>query len=128
MMATSPQTSASTALSPVSIKIHCPAFRILQLLVLDDSNATGHVWMAPLPVSRVSPRSTASTALASGLGIANTGVMMEIILAGAMILIALVRSAFHRHMVCPNVCAKAVAASNTGQADWLAPIATVAPT
>jgi len=129
-MATSPLTFASTALPPVSIKMHCLAFGILQLFVLNALDATGHLWMAPFPVSRVSPRSTASNALAPGLGlgIVNTGVMMAIILAGAMIPIALVRSAFHRHMVRPSVRAKAVAASNTSQADWLAPIATVAPT
>ena len=105
--------------------MHCLAFGILQLLVLDASDATGHLWMAPFPVSRVSPQSTALNALTLVLGIVNTGVTMEIVLAGAMIP---VRSAFHRHMVRPNVRAKAVAASFTGQADWLAPIATVAPT
>ena len=124
-MATSPLTFASTALPPVSIKMHCLAFGILQLLVLNASDATGHLWMAPFPLSRVSPRSTALNALAPGLGIVNTGVTMEIVLAGAMILI---RSAFHRHMVRRNVRAKVVAASITGQANWLAPIATVAPT
>jgi len=79
------------------------------------------------PVSRVSPRSTASTAHAPGLAIVNTGVMMAIVHAGAMIPIALVGSAFHQRTLRLNVRARVVAASNMGQADWLVPIATVVP-
>ncbi len=126
-MATSPQTFAYTASPPVSIKMRSLVFGILQLLVLDASDATGHLWMALFPASRVSPRSTASNALAPGLRIANTGVMMAIIPAGAMIPIALVRSAFNQRTVCQTIRANAVAAPNMGQADWLALIATVTP-
>ena len=127
-MATSPRIFASTALPPASIKMRSLVFGMLKLLALDASDATGHLWMALFPpVTRVSPRSTASNALAPGLGIVNTGVMMAIVPAGAMIPIALVRSDFHRHTVCLNVRAKVVGASNTGQADWLVPIATVVP-
>jgi hypothetical protein len=47
--------------------------------------------------------------------------------AGVMILIARKRSAFHQRTVHLTVRARVVAASNTGQADWLVPIATVVP-
>jgi hypothetical protein len=127
-MATSPQIFASTALPPVSIKMRSLVFGILQLLALDASDVTGHLWMVLFPpVSRVSPQSTASNALAPGLGIVNAGVMMVIVPEGVMIPITLVRSAFHRRTVRLNVRARVVAASNTGQADWLIPIATIAP-
>jgi hypothetical protein len=127
-MATFSQIFASTASPPASIRMRNLVFEILQPLALDASKATGHLRMVLFPpVSRVSPRSTASNALAPGLGIENTDATMAIVPAGVMIPIVLKRSAFHRRLVHLPVRARVVAASNTGQADWLAPIATVVP-
>jgi hypothetical protein len=79
-------------------------------------------------VSRVSPRSTASNALAPGLGIENTGVTIAIVPAGVKIPTVIKRSAFPRRTVHLPVRARVVvAASNTGPAGWLVLIATVVP-
>jgi hypothetical protein len=52
---------------------------------------------------------------------------MAIVLADVTILIVIKRSASNRRTVHLPVRATVVAASNTGQADWLVPIATVVP-
>jgi hypothetical protein len=84
--------------------------------------------MVPPHVSRVSHQSTALSALAPGSAIVLTGEMIAIVPAGAMIPIALARFAFLRHTVLPNIHATTVAAPNTDQDAWPAPIATVDPT
>jgi hypothetical protein len=61
------------------------------------------------------------------LGIEITGATMAIVLADVTILIVIKRSASNRRTVHLPVRATVVAASNTGQADWLVPIATVVP-
>ena len=127
-MDTYPRLFASTALPPASIRMRNLAFAILQPLALDASKATRHLQMVLLPpVSRASPQSTVSNALDPGLGIENTGVTIAIVPAGVKIPTVIKRSAFPRRTVHLPVRARVVAASNTGQAGWLVPIATVVP-
>jgi hypothetical protein len=97
------------------------AFVILQPLALDASKATRHF------VSRVSLQSTASNALAPGLGIENTGVTIATVPAGVTIPTVIKRSNFPRRLVHLHVRARVVDAPNTDQAGWLVLIATVVP-